>query len=157
MDEYSRHPIQLIYLGVRELAIRTNVPPDQTIEANAEKVSISIYAPSKFDPSEPQFSVGVILEAGSEPPPDKEEDPKDPFHMRIELRGYFSVDTARFAPEHVLDWAGRGAIYVLMPFLREHAYSLSGRAGFRPLLLPLVEVPTFKVFRDDRGRGEKDS
>jgi len=139
------HPIQLQYLGVRELSIRSYDPPGNTVSARAENASLKVICPDNFDPAVGAFSVSVVLEIGSEQEPEVPTEGTEPYYMRIELRGFFSVDTSKFAAEHVADWAQRGAMFVLYPFLREHAFGLSSRAGFKPLLLPLLQVPTFKT------------
>jgi preprotein translocase subunit SecB len=38
-----------------------------------------------------------------------------------------------------------GARIALSPFLREHVYSLTSRAGIKPVILPLIQVPLFQV------------
>ncbi len=44
---------------------------------------------------------------------------------------------------------------ILQPYLREHVFALTARAGFQPLILPLIEVPTLvqkqKEITDDEG------
>jgi preprotein translocase subunit SecB len=139
MSRTTYHPMQLNYLGIRELSIKSNRPPEGTIGAAAEKVTFSLSYPDNFDATKNAFSITVALEVGMEA------ETEEPYSMKIELRGFFSVDTANFDPKNVPDWSQEGAMFVLYPFLREHAYALSSRAGFKPLLLPLLEVPTFRV------------
>ncbi len=144
-DAPKKHPIQLMYLGVRELFIRSNVPPDPMLGMDEKSCSYTIACPSVYNPSEEIFTVSVKMEVGTG---DKEA--SDPFSMKIELVGYFSVDTSQFPAEHVIDWAQKGAMFVFSPFLREHAYALSSRSGFKPMILPLLEVPTIRVEKPKR-------
>jgi preprotein translocase subunit SecB len=135
----QKHPIQLQYLGVKELFIKANVPPDFSVGLEETNCCYTIASPKVYDPSLEVFAVSVTMEVGMD---DKDE---TPFSMKIELTGFFTVDTVRMSTENVVDWASKGAMFIFLPFLREHAYALSSRCGFKPLLLPLLEVPTFKI------------
>ncbi len=137
--KFQEHPIQLINLGVRELFIQSNRPPDLTVTAEPDACSIKVTS-TPYDSKEKHIMVSLKLELGIGP-----DESKLPYAMRIELIGVFEVDDTRFAVEHVADWAMRGAPIVLYPYLREHAFGLSSRCGFKPLLLPLLEVPTFTI------------
>jgi preprotein translocase subunit SecB len=63
----------------------------------------------------------------------------------VEILGRFSIDTKAFPVEHVPEWARTNAPIMLFPYLREHVYSLTLRAGFKPAVLPLITVPTIRV------------
>ncbi|MEI8183848.1 MAG: protein-export chaperone SecB [Desulfomonile sp.] len=133
------HPIQLVTLGVKELFIRSNVPPDMAVGAIAEKCSLKVSSTS-YNKKEKKILVSLTLESGIDT-----KETEAPYAMKIELVGIFEVDETRFSAEHIPDWAMRGAPLILFPYLREHAFGLSSRCGFKPLLLPLLEVPTFKI------------
>jgi preprotein translocase subunit SecB len=145
-NEKSLHPIQLITLAVRELFIKSNLPPDSSVGAEAEKCNI-ITGSSDYNRETKSIAVTLKLETGID---DNEED--SPYSMRIEIVGIFQVDEAHFSVEHVPDWARRNAPIILYPYIREHAHSLPVRCGFSPLVLPLLEVPIFKLekSRSDR-------
>jgi len=134
---FKQHPIQLVNLGIRELFIHANVPPDATITTELDAFTITVSTPG-YDPKAKQIAVFVKLELGT----DAKE--STPYSMRIELAGFFEVDETRFPVQHLSDWARRGAPFILYPYLREHAFGLSSRCGFKPLLLPLIEVPVDK-------------
>ncbi len=133
------HPIQLTSLGVRELSIISNVAPDADIEANVSTCSIKIGS-TNYDNKDKTIAVSLRLEVGT-----GNEETEAPFIMKIELVGFFEVDESRFLVEHVSDWAFKNAPFILFPYLREHAFGLSARCGFKPMLLPLLEVQTFKI------------
>ncbi|MFA6221450.1 MAG: protein-export chaperone SecB [Desulfomonilaceae bacterium] len=137
--KFKSHPIQLIKFGVRELFIQSNIPPDVNVTADPDSCDIRTSS-SPYDSKTKRIMVSIGLKLGVEK--DKSE---VPYTMRIELIGIFEVDESRFSPEHVPDWAKKGAPLILFPYLREHAFGLSSRCGFKPLLLPLLEVPTFKI------------
>lgn len=133
------HPVQLLDIGVRELYIRSNVVPSITVGAEPQECTIKV-SKSFYSQKRKRVVVSLMLEVGTD-----QDESKAPYSMRIELTGIFEVKGTEFTAEQVTDWANRGAPYVLFPYLREHAYGLSARCGFMPLILPLVEVPTFKV------------
>jgi preprotein translocase subunit SecB len=136
---FIEHPIRLVDLGVRELFIEAHVQPDVSIVAELASCSITV-SHMPYDTEQKRIVVSLKLDLGSE-----EGKPKAPYSMRIELIGIFEVDEDKFPVEQIEDWAIKGAPLVLYPYLREHAFGLSSRCGFSPLLLPLVVVPTFKI------------
>lgn len=68
-----------------------------------------------------------------------------PMSLYVEVVGLFKVDETRFNKSYVEDWAKSNAPLVLYPYVREHVFSLSTRLGIKGLIMPLLEVPTFKV------------
>jgi len=148
-EKLKQHPIQLVNFGVKELFIRSNRPPDVTISAEPGECSIGISS-TPYDSKEKKILVSLRLESGVEA--DKS---KVPYSMRIEIIGIFEVDEAQFPVEHISDWAMKGAPLILFPYLREHAFGLSSRCGFKPLVLPLLEVPTFKIEKPKPIRKQK--
>jgi preprotein translocase subunit SecB len=129
------HAIQLSSVKVVELFIKSNRPPDASIEAEGGDFNFSS-AHSSYDPESKIIRVTVAIEIGME---DK---PKTPFSMKIRLVGFFKVDEDKFNITHIGHWAEHNAPMILFPYIREHAFALSARCGFRPVLLPLLEVPT---------------
>jgi preprotein translocase subunit SecB len=133
------HPIQLIHLGVKELFIKSNRSPEIDVGLEPEKCVIHASA-MPYDAENKRIMVSMRLESGI-----NIDKTKTPYGMRIELVGVFAVDEANFDIKHIDSWAENGAPYIMFPYLREHAYSLSSRCGFKPLLLPLLELPTFQI------------
>jgi preprotein translocase subunit SecB len=129
------HAIQLIELNVQELYIKANEPPDPASEIDKKGFQFAT-GYSAYDKQSQCIQVAVKLEIGME------EDTKSPISMRIELGGVFKVDESEFPQEQVNDWARRNAPLILYPYVREHAFALTARCGFRPIILPLLEVPT---------------
>ncbi|MGB5118833.1 MAG: hypothetical protein WBO26_18060 [Providencia rettgeri] len=68
-----------------------------------------------------------------------------PLYICIDVRGTFVVDTELFDVQYIESWAKRNAPYILYPYLREHVHSISCRVGLKEVMLPLLEVPTFKI------------
>lgn len=68
-----------------------------------------------------------------------------PLSLHVEITGVFKVDESRFDKQYIYSWAKKNAPMVLYPFLREQVFSLSVRAGTPGIIVPLIEVPTFKI------------
>lgn len=129
------HAIQLMVVQPTELSIRVAGDPSEV--ENFEGVVKLEAAHSAYDEDEKTIHVRVRAII------DEAEDV--PLAMRVEIVGVFKVDESRFDRAHVLPWARTNAPMVLYPFLREQVFSLSQRVGARGFIVPLIEVPTFKI------------
>ncbi|HUU39675.1 MAG TPA: protein-export chaperone SecB [Desulfatiglandales bacterium] len=137
----KEHPINIETVVPRELSIKLNVD-DPTLMEDIEKVTYSIaVGHSEYNHKEKAITVAIKLETEKA----KNQTKKSPLSIRIELFAKFSVDEKRFPMKNIEDWATRNAPFILYPYLREHVYALTTRCGLKPLLLPLVEVPIFKI------------
>jgi preprotein translocase subunit SecB len=133
------YPIQLISLNVKELFIKVKKHPESAyLTLDAEEFNL-LTGHSKYDNKNHIIQVGVKLEIK------EKEGQENHFDMRIVISGVFKVDETQFEKAHIEDWANRNAPIILYPYLREQAYALTIRCGFPGLILPLLEVPTFKI------------
>lgn len=133
----DRHPIQLVEVTVEELYFRKRghrESEDQELE-----FSLTV-SRSDYNKSEQMFSVKVEIEVE----PEKEPGLK-PYDMRASIAGHFKVDEDNFPSDKIYAFAESNAPIILIPYLREQAYSLTVRAGVDPLIFPLVQVPSFKL------------
>ncbi len=139
------HPIQLVSLGVKELSIIANEPPDLSVGVDVGEGGVCsiMFGHSDYDTEDNTINIFVKLEVG------QNNEEKSPFSMKVELVGTFRVDEAQFKIEYIDDWAHRNAPFIMMPYLREHAFGLTQKCGFRPIILPLTEVPVFKISKSD--------
>ena len=139
-DQLDLHAIQLKTIEIIQLHLRVY---DRASAASAP-VSLGV-APGEYDSEAHTITVAVKADIGMV----KGEDmPKLPFQIRVELAGQFHVDEGKFPIEHIDNWAQDAAMYVLYPFLREHIYGLTLRAGLPLTILPMVEVPVFSLQKD---------
>lgn len=149
-EEFKLYPIQATNIGVRELFIKALRPPTLEIAIDESEFDLAV-GHSTYDEAEKSIQISVSLsigersneQSGKEIP--NEEKAKLPFHMKIDMVGFFHVDDAVFPIARIYEWAKINAIFIMYPFLREHVFALTARMGFRPMLLPLVEVPTVKL------------
>ena len=137
---YRMHAIQLVNLRVSDLAIHA----DLSISQDEKDGEFSMEcAHSDYDSESKQIQVKVVIRIGDESGTDGER--KVPFTLEVAIHGIFEVDESRFDIQYIEDWATKNAPLVLYPYAREQVYSLTTRAGFKESLLPLLEIPTFKV------------
>lgn len=97
-------------------------------------------ARSEYDPEKKTISVRMEMNLAPET-----EVIDRPFEMRILIAGHFEVDPDRFDVAHIDKFAEKNAPVLLIPYMREQAYSLSLRAGVEPVIFPLVTVPIFRL------------
>lgn len=147
-SEFKYHPIQLRNIKVLKLSIIDN--PDFDKESSQDDFSdFSFYhMHSDYDKETKVFAVRVkaVLGKDSDCESDETIDASQyPFNMEVELVGVFDVDESQFDIQYVDSFAKTNAPLVIYPYLREHVYSLTNRAGYDSALLPLFEVPQFRV------------
>lgn len=135
---FKLHPIQTNSMSVRELHIIAHRPPDVEVSGDAATFSLSS-GHSPYDEKNHTVNVVVKLEGGFE------EGTESPFGLKVEIIGEFQVNEELFPKDQILSWAARNAPLIMMPYLREQVYALTARCGFRPMLMPLFEVPTLRV------------
>ncbi|MFC8751016.1 hypothetical protein ACN429_23055 [Pseudomonas oryzihabitans] len=136
----DKHPIQLVSLNVEELYLKVLDRFKFDGTDYAQDFSLSV-GRSDYDPVEKHIFVKLTMEFV--PELDKELD--RPYEMRVQVAGQFQVDDEKFPADKVHNWAEYNAPMILIPFIREQSYSLSMRAGFEGLIVPLITVPTIKI------------
>lgn len=137
------HAIQLTSVEVEDLSIQV-LDRYKFKDGNYDKdFSYTIYY-TEFDKEQSRIRIKVELKV--EP---KNDAIDRPFKLRVGVAGEFTVDQERF-PAHLIDQFVKGnAPIILLPYVREHAFSLTQRAGFDAIILPLVEVPTLRDAKPD--------
>jgi preprotein translocase subunit SecB len=139
----DKHAIQLVDLTVDEISFKRLLWGDDKDYPHDFSLTVSR---SDYDPEEKTIS--VRLEMAVSPNHDDDGNPDRPFEMRIMIAGHFEVDDAAFPIDKVHHWAENNAPVILIPYMREHAFSVSLRGGVTPVLFPLIQVPTFKVIQN---------
>lgn len=142
VESLKLHAIQLVTLKVLKLTIAVNPNIEEQNPPPIEDADFSLITGySEYDAEAQNIAIKIGVEMGV----DQE---SIPYSLQVELLGVFQVDENRFPLVHLEHWAKTNAPLVLYPYLREHVYSLTLRAGFPGTLLPLFEVPTFRVVKD---------
>jgi preprotein translocase subunit SecB len=143
-EQYKQHAIQLVALKVLELSIKANPNIEDPHSQHIGEADFTLGTGySKYDDQEHKIGVKIFAEIG-------EDNKAAPFALRVELVGIFDVDEGRFPIIHIEHWAKNNAPFVLYSYLREQVYGLTSRAGFPGTLLPLFEIPTFKITMEQK-------
>lgn len=137
------HPIQLVSVETEELFIVVHERAKFLNNDYPKNFDYTIYS-TELDKDQSIVKVKVELSV-------KPSDPgviDRPFTLKVGVAGAFKVDTSTFPIEKLDIFIVHNAPLILLPYVREHAFSLTQRAGFEAIILPLVEVPTFKIASD---------
>lgn len=137
----NNHPIQLLKVDITELHFKSGNSSDPLYEIPEEMIKLSVGYTKINEQS--TFVVGIMVEIGDE------EVKTQKYFAKIKLVGNFHVDTTAFSETHVSMWAQQNAPVILLPFVREHLYSITLRAGFKPFILPLIQVPTARLIKTE--------
>jgi preprotein translocase subunit SecB len=139
----DRHPIQLVNITVDELYIKSLDRESFVNKDYPREFSLTV-SRSEYDSQNKTISVKLDMNLSPS------EDGLDrPFEMRISIAGHFEVDEEAFDVSDVDKFAERNAPVILIPYIREQAYSLSMRAGVEGVIFPLVQVPVFRLTKKD--------
>ncbi len=141
MEDKSKnvqHPIQLVDLKVLELSLKVKLENAQDRMPDSGVFGMH-HGHTEYDAENKRIVVKVGVDMS------EENDDETPFEMKVELLGVFLVDESRFPVKFIEDWAAKNAPLILYPYIREQVHSLTTRAGFSGVILPLFEVPTFKL------------
>lgn len=150
-NNFNYHPIQLRDVRVLSLFIKDN--PHYDVEAGSKEDYSNFsffHTHSEFDSERKAFAVKVRATIGVNEEPElcEEQEHCYPFKLDVELVGMFEVvDTDSFDENDIPSFAKQNAPLILYPYLREHVYSLTTRAGYESAVLPLFEVSPFKIQR----------
>lgn len=133
--ELQDHGIQLNFVSVKEIHFTSTQVPSTIADSDYGSPSITT-GRSNYDQKAKTIQVGVKFELNGA---------NDVFNLRVELVSQFRVDETKFPKDKVHEWADKASFYILFPFLREHVYSLAGRAGLKALTIPLMHLHPFTI------------
>lgn len=131
----EQHGIQLNYVGVKEfhfdsIRLPGSITPDELDDTELTS------GRSSYDCMRHTISMLVKAEVKTR---------SENMHLRVELIAEFRVDESVFPADKVEDWAEKAGMFILMPFLREHVFSLSTRVGLSPVILPMMTLPPYRI------------
>jgi hypothetical protein len=138
-----RHPLQLVKAELTEVQYRAFTVPDPTVDVGMLNLG---FGRSDYVPLQNQIDASIVLEAGKNDPASG-----SPYYLKMELKGHFKIEDGTLSQEKVQAWIERAAPYVLLPFMREHAYGFTVRAGVMPIMIPLYQVPTAPLVGESEG------
>lgn len=140
---YRDHPIQIDRIDIIALSAKLVGSGKTSNDGEDENHFVLKVAHSEFLKDQKQIVVMVSCDLFHR---DNKEKPG--YEISASVSGLFNVDVERFPVQFVEDWAEKNAPLVLYPMLREHIYNLSSRCGIQKIILPLLEVPTYKIVRE---------
>lgn len=123
--------MQLRECEVHELTFRTRVP-NKAIKV--EEFGLG-FARSPYDSENRWLDVLISFEAGSSDLSSAK------YYFKVEIRGRFENTEGSSEAEKIERWAENAAQFVMIPYLREHVYSISLRCGMKPIVIPLYQLP----------------
>jgi preprotein translocase subunit SecB len=132
---YTSHPIQLKKIQVHELFLKIHHEQESP---KSEYQFVLNAMKTEYNEENKTIWIGLNLSIG-------EEDEKPPFSLRVSLVGLFQIDEKEFPLDHLDNWTKINAPHLLLPYLREHVYSLTLHGGIAPIILPLAQIPAFKL------------
>jgi preprotein translocase subunit SecB len=155
-EELKVHPIQLRFLGVKELVAKTFIPP--TLEIQITKLDPSSnarirYIPSEYDEQKRTFSAIVSVQIGT----DDEDNYELPVYLKVSLIGIFFVDESVTDRKLIDFFIKNNAQYILHPYIREQVFSLSAKCGITPVILPTITIPTLPGIKKKEVNNKKSS
>ena len=150
------HPIELLDVQVTQLFFVLNTGNESDISINGHDVNLLI----RQDPIESNSGSLIVAARAMYGLPidmhgsDHLNSDSFPCSFMVELNGKFRVPLS-MSITILQRFQKNGALLILSPFLREHVYSLTGRAGIKPVTIPLMQVPIFKM-AEEPSDGEPD-
>jgi preprotein translocase subunit SecB len=141
----TQHPVQLVKIAIRELSVRSYSPPDPNISLENEAFNPkTTYGYGDFNTTDNSIQVFLAWQIGEDKP-----DSNYPAYLKVDIVGFFKIiDPTKFPPDKIIEFAKVNAPFILMPYVRAEVFNLSARAGFKPLMLSLMEVPVFKLVNE---------
>lgn len=134
------YPIQATFIVVRELHFISHRPPRASDRIDQSSVRIT----QKVGPfSEETKRIQVSLEADFGFEAEETAQPP-PFSVRVAITAEFAISDT-FPRDKIQQWAVANSAFVIFPYLRERLYYITVQGGYPPILLPLMQIPTFKV------------
>lgn len=131
------HPIQLVFVGVKELQAKTFTPPSPDNEFKIETKDVKMnVSHGEYDKERRLLPVQITVEIGKS----NQKTCKLPLYIKVAIIGIFENDEKDPHVDAFHRFVQKNAVHLLHPFLREHVFALSARCGVRPIILPLVTV-----------------
>jgi preprotein translocase subunit SecB len=156
IENFKLHAVQLKALQVLKLMIEVH-DPGKALSDDYEVAEYSLETGrSEFNAENSTINVVMRIRAGkcaidegNDNSVDKNEIfAAQPVSFLVEVGGTFEIDTTLFSPNHINHFAETNAPLIIYPYVREQVYGLSTRVGIKAMLLPLLEIPTFKIVQN---------
>jgi len=155
--KYNLHPIRLQFLHLKRLVFEANYLPESRTGELFELASsgdwrINVTGAVHNDRATVVACVQCTFKSPDQKKPReaereevKETKPtEDPYRLEMEAVAGFSFDPQEISQDDVDKWCKLGSFFILAPYLRNIIAEITRESGFPEILLPLLEVPTFR-------------
>lgn len=134
----NKFPIQLVNIGVGEIHCTSSGFPLSSV-CPIESYNLSI-GHSDYEPASGKIQITVNFESIDDA---SKETINTDFKLVVRIHGEFEAidDKDTFDTEKMGKWASTNGIAILLPFLRDIIYTLTSKSGYKPFILPLMEIP----------------
>lgn len=153
-EQFKLHPIQLRALQI----LRLNIEVHDPARAMSDDYELAEYAleTGRSDYNRDDSTIHVMMRVRygrfaideELSPSRKVEFENQPVSFLVEVGGIFDVDATVFPLNQVERFAEHNAPLIIYPYVREQVYGLCTRVGIKTLLLPLFEVPTYRLINN---------
>ena len=140
---FNYHPIQLMEIEVLQLNFELGKRDEHPSDDDKSHFRF-MHAHSEYSEESNTFAVKVKAVVNNSQ--GSEEDA--PFTITVEVVGLFQVDEESFPVGSIAAFAEQNGPLILYPYLREQVFGIASRAGVPQPILPLFEVPPFKLERE---------
>jgi len=154
------HPIRLQFLHLSKVnfearSIPANLEEEEWAKAGSARWRVGI----STNIDETRAVVVASLECCfEEPPGGEEEKPKKPkagpkgaseeearpYSFEVQATAGFTFDQEEIPLEEVREWCQKGSFFIFVPYFRSIIANITRESGFPEVLLPLLQVPTFR-------------
>jgi len=134
------YPIQATFIAVRELHFVAHRPPSPSDRIDQSSVRITKKV-GPFNAETKLIQITLIAELGFDA---ESTAPAPPFSVKVAITAEFCIGDA-FPRDKIAQWAATNSAFVIFPYLRERLYYITVQAGYPPICLPLLQIPSFKV------------
>ena len=125
--EIKKHAIQLQSIQFYESSFKINKELRDDTEPIEPKFSIA--TGYEFLEDKNVIYVGIRIKT--------DEDKTARYSLFVEMVGIFNVNES-FSKEYIPHWAQNNGFYILLPFIRQHVYSLTASLASVPYIIPLM-------------------
>ena len=141
------HPVQLVGISVAHLMISVHrtVAPNYCIDAREVQIAATdatmLEGKNIFI-----LSVRASYRAPGVNSPVDNSDPDDTcVSFLVEMTGEYEFNREFMSEEEIKRFTKQGALHLMLPFVRDQVYSLTMRAGIKPVMIPTYQIPIFYV------------
>ena len=134
------YPIQPTFINVRRLHFVAHRPPSPNDRIEESTITIA-QSSTPFNEQTRRVQITLKADFGFDGQPLAK---PPPFSVSVAITAEFVIGDT-FPRDKIQLWIAKNAAYVIYPYLRERLYYITSQAGFPPIVLPLMQIPTIRI------------